>query len=218
MVSTTKQTMYPSPFLLTCFYAPGNWRSCAKMWHRLFWPKDTDWSCSNSMLGVPMCVHLCPYTTGASLGETDPNVNMKPNNAFPGSTVRQKMEAKSISCYFLSARWLCRQWDIFFCLCPLIITLLTSVQFCQLVSAEMWPSACLQFIRAIHHSGNCRQCVLWGNQLQCTHTYLPFVKTYTLQIISAFQQHKVQNSVPDHCGVTCFNEKKVQEFGSTEIS
>lgn len=71
MVSTTKQTMHPSPFLLTCFYAPGNWRSCAKMWHRLFWPKDTDWSCSNSTLGVIVCVHLCPYTTGASLGETD---------------------------------------------------------------------------------------------------------------------------------------------------
>lgn len=63
MVSIMKQTMYLSPSFLTCFYAPGSWRSCAKMWHRLFWPKDTDWSCSNSALEVVVRVHLCPYAT-----------------------------------------------------------------------------------------------------------------------------------------------------------
>ena len=47
-----------------------------------------------------------------------------------------------------------------FCSCSLVITLLTSVQFCQFKSAEMWPSACLKFIQTIHHSVSCRLCVL----------------------------------------------------------
>lgn len=119
------------------------------------------------------------------------NVNMKPNNAFPGSAVRQKMETKSISCYFLSARWLCRQWDIFFCLCLLIITLLTSVQFCQLVSAEMWPSACLQFIKTIHPSGSCRQCVLWGNLSFSAHTSTCPLSRHTLfKLLVVFSSRK----------------------------
>lgn len=55
-------------------------------------------------------------------------------------------------------------------------------------------------------------------QLQCTHISLPFVKTYTVQIISGFQQQKMLDSVPDHCGGMCFNDKVVKEFGSTGIS
>lgn len=63
--------MHLSPLLLTYLGAPGNRRSCVKMWHRPLWPKNTDWSHSNSTLKVVINVHVCPHAAGAPLGEMD---------------------------------------------------------------------------------------------------------------------------------------------------
>lgn len=191
MVSATKQTMYLSPFLLTCIYTPGNWRSCAKMWHRFFWPKDTDWSYSNSASELVVWVYLCPYKTGPSLGETDPIVMLTWNQTTLFQEVLWERKWKQY-CLLLSLRQVTLQTVRYiFCFCPLIITLLTSVRFCQLMSAEMWPSACLQFIKTTHHSGSCRLCVLWGNLIFTVHTSTCPLSRHTLfKLLVVFSSRK----------------------------
>lgn len=130
-----------------------------------------------------------------------------------------------------------------FCLLSLAITLLTSVQFCQFISAEM----CLKFIQTIHHSVNCRLCVLWDKlsssvytptfcqDMHCScskqpkyicmntdlrHFYgnlIPSVRSKLL-MVSSSRKCKILFLMAVHCGVMCFTEKIVQDFHNTGIS
>lgn len=159
------------------------------MWHRFLWPKDTDWSHSNSTLRVVVHMGTCacmPTRNWCSIRRNRSyyNVNMKPSNYFPGSAVRKKMEMKGIYCYFPSARRPWRQWDIFSARVHW-----SSPYWLQCSSVNLHQQRCDLLLawnlyrQSIIQSG--AGCVFYGATSALVYTHLSFVKTCTVHVQSS---------------------------------